>query len=120
MLSFLSLTSVKVYPSTFVSIPSSSKRIVSPTTYFDVSASSTVSLSVPTNSTFNVPATSGCSSTGVLGCSSTGAAGCSSTGAADCSSTGALGSGVPISDDGVSSAASPVESLGPLSGSFVT
>ena len=85
-------------------------------TYFDSSACSTVSLTdalpTSTNSTFNVLATSGCSSTG--------AAGCSSTGAAGCSSTGALGSGVPISDDGVSSAASPVESLGSLSDSDVT
>ena len=85
-------------------------------TYFDVSACSTVSLTDAlfafTNSTFSVLATSGCSSTGGAGCSSTGAAGCSST--------GALGSGVPISDDGVSSAASPVESLDSLSGSFVT
>ena len=93
-------------------------------TYFGASACSTVSLTdallTSTNSTFSVLATSGCSSTGAAGCSSTGAAGCSSTGAAGCSSTGALGSGVPVSDDRVSSAASPVESLGSLSGSFVT
>ena len=85
-------------------------------TYFGASACSTVSLTdallTSTNSTFSVLATSGCSSTG--------AAGCSSTGAAGCSSTGALGSGVPVSDDRVSSAASPVESLGSLSDLDVT